>query len=165
LQSSNEELQSTNEELETSKEELQSTNEELTTVNEELQNRMGELGQNSDDLQNVLAAVDNPVILVGMDLRIRRFSHSAEKRMNLISGDIGRPVGYLRAQLNLPNLDEMVTGVINTLAPHEAQVESLDGRSYRMRISAYRTADHAIRGAFIEFVREGESSVGDEGWG
>jgi len=36
--SANEELQSTNEELETAKEELQSTNEELTTLNEELQN-------------------------------------------------------------------------------------------------------------------------------
>ena len=39
----NEELQSTNEELDTAKEELQSTNEELNTVNEELHGRNDEL--------------------------------------------------------------------------------------------------------------------------
>jgi len=48
--SSNEELQSTNEELDTAKEELQSTNEELNTVNEELQSRNDELSRVNSDL-------------------------------------------------------------------------------------------------------------------
>src|SRR5690606_3185554 len=95
LQSSNEELQSTNEELETSKEEMQSTNEELTTVNEELQNRMTELSETNDDLYNVLAGVDNAVVIVGMDLRIRRYTSSAEKLLNLVPGDVGRSVSFL----------------------------------------------------------------------
>ena len=95
LQSANEELQSTNEELETSKEELQSTNEELTTVNDELQNRMAELGQTNDDLHNVLAGVDNAVVIVGMDLRLRRFTSAAEKLFKLVPADVGRPVGFL----------------------------------------------------------------------
>jgi two-component system CheB/CheR fusion protein len=74
LQSSNEELQSTNEELETSKEELQSSNEELTTVNDELQNRMGELQLTNDDLHNVLGGIGEAIVIIGMDLRIRRFT-------------------------------------------------------------------------------------------
>jgi two-component system CheB/CheR fusion protein len=50
LQTSNEELQSTNEELETTNEELQSTNEELETMNEELQSSNEELRQINDEL-------------------------------------------------------------------------------------------------------------------
>src|SRR5690606_31995405 len=99
LQSSNEELQSTNEELETSKEEMQSTNEELTTVNQELQNRMTELTVTNDDLYNVLAGVDNAVVIVGMDLRIRRYTNSAEKLLNLVPADVGRSVAFLDAFL------------------------------------------------------------------
>ncbi len=76
LQSANEELQSTNEELETSKEELQSSNEELATVNEELQARMTQLAVAKDDLVNLLSSISAPVVLVGLDLRIRSFSVS-----------------------------------------------------------------------------------------
>ena len=73
--SSNEELQSTNEELETAKEELQSANEELTTVNEELQHRNLELtpGQQRPD-QPARRASNIPIVMVGSDLRIRRFT-------------------------------------------------------------------------------------------
>ena len=74
---------------------MQSTNEELTTVNDELQNRMTELSQTNDDLHNVLAGVDNAVVIVGMDLRIRRYTGAAEKLFNLVPGDVGRTVGFL----------------------------------------------------------------------
>jgi two-component system, chemotaxis family, CheB/CheR fusion protein len=74
IQSSNEELQSTNEELETAKEELQSTNEELITLNEELRHANLQLGDLNNDLLNFLRSVNIPVVMVGRDLRIRRFT-------------------------------------------------------------------------------------------
>ncbi len=77
LQSTNEELQSTNEELETAKEELQSANEELTTINDELQARNVEMGQLTNDLTNLLASLDTPIVMVGADARIRRFTPKA----------------------------------------------------------------------------------------
>jgi len=49
LETTNEELQSTNEELETTNEELQSTNEELETMNEELQSTNEELQTINDE--------------------------------------------------------------------------------------------------------------------
>jgi two-component system CheB/CheR fusion protein len=159
LQSSNEELQSTNEELETSKEELQATNEELGTVNEELQNRMSELGHNNDDLENLLTFAQNPLVVVGIDLRIRRFSRSAGKRMNLIEGDVGRPVAHLRAAVNIPNLERMVTDVINTVTPALAEASGADGQNYLLRIAPYRTAESAIRGAVLEFVLKGGANA------
>ncbi|MBI3556808.1 MAG: hypothetical protein HY074_11135, partial [Deltaproteobacteria bacterium] len=74
LQSTNEELQSTNEELETAKEELQSANEELTTVNDEMQTRNTEMIHLNNDLTNLLASVDIPIVMVGPDGKIRRFT-------------------------------------------------------------------------------------------
>jgi two-component system CheB/CheR fusion protein len=51
LETTNEELQSSNEELETTNEELQSTNEELETMNEELQSTNEELQTVNEELQ------------------------------------------------------------------------------------------------------------------
>ena len=69
--SSNEELQSINEEIETSKEELQSANEELTTINEELQRRNDELKEAVDFSQAVLQTIEEPLIVLGTDMRVK----------------------------------------------------------------------------------------------
>ena len=99
LQSSNEELQSINEEMETAREELQSTNEELITVNDELENRNQALNETNNDLSNFLSSINIPIIMLGNDLRIRK-THPprAEKVWNLISSDIGRPITNFKAE-------------------------------------------------------------------
>lgn len=152
LQSSNEELQSTNEELETSKEEMQSTNEELTTVNEELQNRMTELSQTNDDLYNVLAGVDNAVVIVGMDLRIRRYTSAAEKLLNLVPGDLGRSVSFLDSFLGTGAVESKVSAVIHSLSTLEQELLASNQRWYALKVSPYKTLDHAIRGALVTLV-------------
>ena len=101
-QSSMEELHSTNEELETAKEELQSSNEELVTLNEQLHRRNTELAHLSDELSNVLTGVDMPIVILGGDRRIRRFTPQAEKLLHLLPGDVGRPIGHIRIGVNLP---------------------------------------------------------------
>jgi two-component system CheB/CheR fusion protein len=153
LQSSNEELQSTNEELETSKEEMQSTNEELTTVNEELQNRMAELSQSNDDLHNVLAGVDNAIVIVGMDLKIRRFTNAAERLFHLVPGDVGRKIVFLDPFLETATgLEPKISEVIQTLSTFDQDVLASNKRWYHFRIMPYKNLDHAIRGALLSFV-------------
>ena len=85
IQSGNEELQSTNEELQTSKEELESANEELHTVNEEMQHRNELLTQLNNDLTNLLYSVSLPIVMVGADLSVRRFTPAGSRgaRSNL----------------------------------------------------------------------------------
>src|SRR5262245_3010125 len=146
IQSSNEELQSINEELETAKEELQSTNEELTTVNEELQNRNEELTQLNNDLNNLLSSVNIPIVMLGNDLRIRRFTPVAEKVMNLIPTDIGRPITDIKTNLRISDLRQSVMHVIDSLEIQENEVEDNTGRWYSMRIRPYRTLDNKIDG-------------------
>ncbi|HEY4592827.1 MAG TPA: CheR family methyltransferase, partial [Thermoanaerobaculia bacterium] len=108
IQSANEELQSINEELETSKEEIQSSNEELATVNDELQARNFELSHSNNDLTNLLASVQMPIVMLGPDLRLRRFTPAAEKLLNLIPSDIGRPIENIRPNVDIPNLPDLV---------------------------------------------------------
>jgi two-component system, chemotaxis family, CheB/CheR fusion protein len=149
IQSSNEELQSINEELETAKEELQSTNEELTTVNEELQNRNDELTQLNNDLHNLLSSVNLPIVMLGNDLRVRRFTATAEKVMNLIPGDVGRPITDIKSNLKATDLRRAISRVIETLEIHDAEVEDNQGKRYSMRIRPYRTTENKIDGVVI----------------
>ncbi|HJV65341.1 MAG TPA: CheR family methyltransferase [Geomonas sp.] len=152
IQSSNEELQSTNEELETAKEELQSTNEELITVNEELQNRNSELSQVNNDLVNLLNNVSFPVVMLTTDLRIRRFTPLAEKILNLIPSDVGRPLSDLRLSILFPELEAMINDVVDTLAPQEQEVQDKDGRWYILRVRPYMTLDKKIDGVVMALL-------------
>jgi two-component system CheB/CheR fusion protein len=153
--SSNEELQSTNEELETAKEELQSTNEELSTLNEELHNRLVELNVRTDDLHNILGAVSSAVVLVDSKLRIRRFSAAAERLLNLVVGDMGRSIAYVRTVVNARDIEQTIANAMQSVTATEQRVRVADGNWYTMRITPYRTGDHAIRGAIVELVRIG----------
>jgi two-component system CheB/CheR fusion protein len=152
IQSSNEELQSTNEELETAKEELQSSNEELTTLNEELENRNLELGAVNNDLVNLLASVELPIVMVDSQLRIRRFNAGAQRVLNLIPADVGRPIQDLNMTLVVEALEPMIVDVIDTLEVRELEVRDRRGQSYLLRIRPYKTLDNKIEGAVLVLI-------------
>ena len=156
LQSANEELQSTNEELETAKEELQSSNEELTTVNDELQSRSLEQIQLSNDLINLLGSMEIPILMLGNDHRIRRFTPLAGKALNLISTDVGRPIGDLKLNFTSPgvdlDLDLLVSNVLKTTIATEIEVQDRHCKWYRLQVRPYKTIDHKIDGAVLALV-------------
>jgi two-component system CheB/CheR fusion protein len=152
LLSSNEELQSSNEEMETSQEELQSGNEELATLNDELQNRNLELGQLNSDLANVISSVNVPIVIVDAGLRLRRFNPMAEKLFNVRPTDINRRITDFRLAIDVPDLETLVTGVIDTLSPVEREVQDNAGRWYALRVRPYRTAENRIDGAVVVLV-------------
>jgi two-component system CheB/CheR fusion protein len=150
--SANEELQSLNEELQTSKEELQSANEELTTVNEELQNRNQELARSNDDLMNLISSVKIPIVIIGTDLRVRRFSPAATSLLGLTPLDIGRSLSTMRLPLEVPEIETLITDVIATVTICEREVRDAHGQWYLLRIHPYRTANHRIDGAVAVFM-------------
>jgi len=152
VQSSNEELQSINEELETAKEELQSSNEELTTLNEELENRNQEMALVNNDLINLLTSVEIPILMLDSQLQIRRFNPPAQRTLNLIPSDIGRPIDDMRANLQIDNLGEIVSDVIDKLEVRELVVLDRAGRRHSLRIRPYKTTDNKIDGAVLVLV-------------
>ena len=150
--SANEELQSINEELETSKEELESTNEELTTVNEEMANRNQELNRLNSDLNNLHVSINTPILLLGRDLTIRRFTPQAEKLFNLLATDVGRPLGGIKHNLDFPDLEQFIAEVIDTVSVREREVQDKDGHWYVLRVRPYLTLDNKIDGAVLMLV-------------
>jgi two-component system CheB/CheR fusion protein len=152
IQSTNEELQSTNEEMETAKEELQSANEELATVNEELENRNSDLARTNDDLSNLLSSVNLPILMLGADLRIRQFTPAAEKLLNLIDADVGRPIGNIKPNIEITGLESEVLQVIDSMTAKSIEIQDNQGHWYSVRMRPYKTLDNHIEGAVITFV-------------
>ncbi len=150
--SSNEELQSTNEELQTAKEEIQAANEELKTTNEELQSRNTDARSVNNDLLNLLNNVNIPIVMLSSDLRIRRFTPTAQGLFNLIPTDVGRPLSDIRIDIDIDNLETLIAEVIGTLDAQDLEVQDSEGHWYRLRIRPYRTADNQIDGAVLALV-------------
>ena len=150
--SSNEELQSTNEELETAKEEIQATNEELNTTNEELRSRNLELHQLNNDLTNLLASINIPILILTLDLRIRRFTPMGQRLFNLIPADAGRPLSDIRTNLDIPDLEPLILDVLDTLTIKELEVQTFGGHWYNLRIRPYRTIENQIDGVVLVLI-------------
>ena len=108
LRAANEEAQAGNEELETAQEELESANEELNTLNEELKISNVEFSKVNRDLTNLLESISIPLVMVGRDLRIRRFTRAIEPMLNLIASDVGRSITDLQPQMELPDLRRLL---------------------------------------------------------
>jgi two-component system CheB/CheR fusion protein len=163
LQSVNEELQSTNEELETSKEELQSVNEELCTVNAELQDKVAELSRANNDINKLLVGTGVGTVFVDHGLRITRFTPAATPVINLIESDIGRPLEHVASNLvGYDRLVEDLQTVLETLTPHDAEVQVKGGAWYLMRMRPYRTTEQMIEGAVLTLVDISERRRADE---
>src|SRR6185437_10482159 len=147
--SANEELQSTNEELETSKEELQSANEELNTLNTELRHKNSELHELNNDISNFLNSTRLPVVMLDRRLRIRRLTPTAEKLLKVLPSDIGRPLADIRLNIEMPDLEQSIAKVLESLQPAERDVCDLQGHWRSLNILPYRTQDNKIDGVVL----------------
>ncbi|HEX7477204.1 MAG TPA: CheR family methyltransferase [Polyangiales bacterium] len=152
LVSGNEELQSMNEELETAKEELQSVNEELSTLNDELRSRNQEVTQVNTDLLNFALTVDIAVLMLDMERRIRRFTPRARSVLNVMQTDVGRPLDDIKLNVEVADLNQQISEVMETNTVKELEVQDRAGHWYRMQIRPYTTSEHAIDGVILSFV-------------
>jgi len=148
-QSSDEELRSTNEELETAKEELQSANEELSTLNDELRLRNTSLVRMNDDIENVLGAVEIPILFVGIDLTVRRFNATAGSLLNLRPEAIGRPLREAKSAIDVVQMEKLAGAVMATADAADVEIQDAAGDWRLLRIRAYRTSDGRIDGAIV----------------
>lgn len=152
LQSTNEELQSTNEELTTSKEEMQSMNEELQTINAEMHAKLDDLALAQSDMQNLLNSIEIAILFLDRDLNVRRYTDRAAKIINIRESDIGRPLSDLTSSLKYAALHDDAVETLRTLAFHEKQVETSDGKWFSVRIMPYRRLDDVIDGVVVTLI-------------
>src|SRR5205823_4866853 len=97
----------------------------------------------------LLASVQIPVVMVDADLKIRRFTPSAQKFFSLVPTDIGRALADIKLNFDIEDLDAAIRDVIDTLHLKETQVRDREGRWFSLRIRPYRTKDNKIDGAVL----------------
>jgi two-component system CheB/CheR fusion protein len=163
FQAMNEELRSATEELETSKEELQSVNEEMSTVNHELKTSVEELSSANADLNNLMASTDIGTIFLDRQLRVKRFTPSAQTVFNILPADLHRPLSDITNKLAYPNFTQDAEKVLEGLHTIEREVRLGEQRWFLTRIAPYRTADDHIAGivaTFIDITRRKQAEEG-----
>jgi two-component system CheB/CheR fusion protein len=120
-----------------------------------LQTKVADLSRANNDMNNLLAGTGIATIFVDHSLRIMRFTPAANRIINLIPSDVGRPVSHIVSNLvGYTSLLADVQEVLKTLVPKKAEVQTNDGQSYALRILSYRTLDNVIEGAVITFEEE-----------
>jgi len=152
LKSANEEAQAGNEELETAQEELESANEELNTLNEHLKISNVELSQVNRDLTNLLESISIPLVMVGKDLRIRRFTRAMEPMLNLIASDVGRSITDLQPQMELPDLRRLLLDAMEGGNRKPRDIRDSYGRWYSLRILPSVGPDGKTDGAVLMLI-------------
>jgi len=152
LKEANEEAQASNEELETAQEELESANEELNTLNEELKISNVEFSKVNRDLANLLESISIPLVMVGRDLRIRRFTRAIEPMLNLISSDVGRSITDLQPQMELPDLRRLLLDAMEGGNRKPRDIRDSYGRWYSLRILPSVGADGKTDGAVLMLI-------------
>jgi two-component system CheB/CheR fusion protein len=152
LSAANEEAQAGNEELETAQEELESANEELNTLNEELKISNVEFSKVNRDLANLLESISIPLVMVGRDLRIRRFTRTMEPMLNLIPSDVGRSITDLRPQMELPDLRRLLLDAMEGGNRQPRDVRDSHGHWYSVRILPSVGPDGKTDGAVLMFI-------------
>ncbi len=152
LRAASEEAQAGNEELETAQEELESANEELNTLNEELKTSNTELSQVNRDLTNLLESINIPLVMVGKDLRIRRFTRAIEPMLNLIASDAGRLITDLQPHIELPDLRGLLGDAMQggNRKPHD--IRDAHGCWYSLRILPSADPNGKIDGAVVMLI-------------
>lgn len=152
LQAMNEEMRSAAEELETSKEELQSVNEELVTVNHQLKSGVEELSRANADLNNLMSSTDIGTIFLDRELRVKRFTPSAQAVFNILAADIDRPLSDITNKLAYPDYIQDAENVLESLTTVEREVRVGQDGWFLTRIAPYRTVDDHIAGVVATFI-------------
>ena len=115
--------------------------------------RFADLSRANNDMNNLMAGTGIGTVFVNHGLRILRFTPTATRIINLIAGDVGRPVNHIVSNLvGYDGLAADTKAVLDTLIPNEMEVQTKAGAWYTMRIQPYRTLDNVIEGAVITFV-------------
>lgn len=146
---SREKLQSVNEELSAANEEYQASNEELLCLNTQYQERILELADLNNDMDNFLNNVNIGIVFVDTELRIRRFSSTITKELNIREQDIGRQLQDISHNLTSDEINTTVADAISNRITYDKEIKSRNGSWYMLKCAPCIAADNTCKGAMI----------------
>jgi PAS domain-containing protein len=92
------------------------------------------------------------IVIVGGDMRIRRITPMAERVLNLIPTDVGRPITHIQPNINCPDLEKLIREAVAEATPIEREVQDRQGNWYALRIRPYQDAGNRIDGAVLALI-------------
>jgi two-component system CheB/CheR fusion protein len=152
LHSAHEELQCANEELQQLNHDLQTANDHLGQLNSATEARLRELQRANSELASLFNSVGIPMMMLGQDLRIRRFNPQAERFFNLKAADVGKPIREVRPSVNFPYLEEVCMDVLDTFSVRSRHVQDSQGRNLSLVLRPLRTPENKIDGVIITLL-------------
>ncbi|HUE68311.1 MAG TPA: PAS domain S-box protein, partial [Candidatus Acidoferrum sp.] len=133
------------EELETMNEELESTNAELQTINTDLRLRTDEVNKLNTFLQAITGNIELGAVVLDSELRVQVWNERAADLWGLRSDEVvGQPFFDLDIGLRVKDLRGMVRAVQGGKPMQdEATIEAVSrrGRSIQVRVIAYTLSD------------------------
>ncbi len=131
--------------------EQQSLYEDLTGTNCRPEDQAAGLATANDVLADMMNAMEIATVFLDDRLRIKRFTPRATELLNLVPGDIGRPVGDFTQ--NSPGVDFVSDAerVLDSRSVVEKEAQARDGQWYTVRSLPYRTPDNRVEGVAITF--------------
>lgn len=130
-------------------EQIELANQELRILNGELQQRNSVLAQTANDLTNLLNSASIPLLLLTCDLRIWQFTAPIQRLLSIRPTDIGRSIGEIRLQLNIEDIEPVLTDVLQTASTRELEAQDREGGWHLLRVRPYRTAEDKIEGLAV----------------
>ena len=67
----------------------------------------------------------------------------------MIASDVGRLITDLQPRIDVPDLEQILKDVIDSLAPEERDVQDDEGRWYVMQVRPYKSLEQRITGAVL----------------
>jgi two-component system CheB/CheR fusion protein len=110
------------------------------------------LAQLSNDLINLLNSTTIPLIMLGEDLHIRRFTPEAERVFGFSERDEGKALTHLPLKLDLPHLERWMLDVMRNMTMHSEHIQTKDKKAYKLRITPYRTLENKIDGVVLALL-------------
>jgi two-component system CheB/CheR fusion protein len=145
-------LLAAHQELRTANEQIESDRDRLRASNVELERRNRELEQAAADMSGLLQTSQIPMVLLSRDLLIRRFTPKASELLNLIPGDIGRPVGNVKPNLEEIGLDAVAQRALAEKNQIDQEVRGKDGHWYLLQARPFTSPDQQTEGVCLTLL-------------
>jgi PAS domain S-box-containing protein len=107
-------------------------------------------------MNNLVNATGIATLFIDRELKIVRFTPTADKLFNIRPSDKGRPLSDLTHQLVNADLENVARSVLHNLSPMDKEIRDREGNWFLMRTRPYRTEDDRIEGVVISFMRQRE---------
>jgi hypothetical protein len=92
----------------------------------------------NEELESLLDSLDLPMVIVDAERCVRRFTSSARRMVNVIASDIGRPIGDIRWNVSVDDVDEIVRRVAESGTRAQRDVRDRHGRYNVLTVRPYR---------------------------